>query len=101
MEDAHSVQLGYADDPHSSYFAVFDGHGGAKFANYCSSQLYLNLQNDPAFSMTQLYIHMHVQKCLGVCLLPLDFLTHTLNMCVCCLYIQYIRLYMNMNINPF
>ena len=50
MEDAHSVQLNYAGDPDSSYFAVFDGHGGAKFAEYCSTHLHLHLHNDPAFS---------------------------------------------------
>ena len=50
MEDAHRVELSYAKDPDSSYFAVFDGHGGAKFASYCSSHLHLCLQRDSAFS---------------------------------------------------
>ena len=60
MEDAHSVKLGYADDPDSSYFAVFDGHGGAKFADYCSLHLSQYLQNNPAFSMTSsVYISLY------------------------------------------
>ena len=56
MEDAHSVQLGYTRDPESSYFAVFDGHGGAKFAEYCSTHLHLHLQNNPAFSKTCMWL---------------------------------------------
>ena len=50
MEDAHCVELGYAGDPESAFFAVFDGHGGAKFAKHCSSRLSQYLQNDSAFS---------------------------------------------------
>ena len=61
MEDAHCVQLRYARNPDSAYFAVFDGHGGARFAEYCSSHLHRRLQNDPAFSKNvDVYIlHVH------------------------------------------
>jgi protein phosphatase 2C family protein 2/3 len=50
MEDAHSVDLGFAQDPDSAYFAVFDGHGGAKFAQLCGSRLSHYVETDPAFS---------------------------------------------------
>lgn len=63
MEDAHSVHLHFAQDPDSAYFAVFDGHGGSKFAQYCGSQLHHCLQRDPAFSKTvhvHIYIHHYV-----------------------------------------
>ncbi|CAI8020910.1 Probable protein phosphatase 2C T23F11.1 [Geodia barretti] len=49
MEDAHSVELGFAQDPESAYFAVFDGHGGAKFAQLCGSRLSHYLETDSAF----------------------------------------------------
>jgi protein phosphatase 2C family protein 2/3 len=49
MEDAHSVDLGFAQDPDSAYFAVFDGHGGAKFAQLCGSRLSHYVETDPAF----------------------------------------------------
>ena len=61
MEDAHSVELGYAGNPDSAYFAVFDGHGGAKFAKHCGDHLSRYLQADPSFSEihTHTYTHTH------------------------------------------
>ena len=35
MEDAHTHLLALPDDPSTAFFAVYDGHGGAKV--YCSS----------------------------------------------------------------
>ena len=58
MEDAHTIMLSMPDDPKASFFAVFDGHGGAKVANYaaenlykclCTHQLYQNEQIEEAF----------------------------------------------------
>lgn len=40
MEDAHTIQLSLPDDEEASFFAVFDGHGGAKVANYASENLF-------------------------------------------------------------
>lgn len=40
MEDAHTILLSLPDDDQSSFFAVFDGHGGAKVANYASENLF-------------------------------------------------------------
>lgn len=65
MEDAHSVHLHFAQDPDSAYFAVFDGHGGSKFAQYCGSQLHHCLQRDPAFSKTvHVHIYIHTSLCM-------------------------------------
>ncbi|KAH7644622.1 protein phosphatase 2c-like protein 3 [Dermatophagoides farinae] len=43
MEDAHTILLTMPDDPEASFFAVFDGHGGAKVANYASENLHQGL----------------------------------------------------------
>ncbi|KAH9425323.1 hypothetical protein DERP_005928, partial [Dermatophagoides pteronyssinus] len=43
MEDAHTILLSMPDDPEASFFAIFDGHGGAKVANYASENLHQGL----------------------------------------------------------
>ena len=59
MEDAHCIQLKYAQDPDSAYCAVFDGHGGPKFAWYCGKELHLCLQRQESFSKySMLYMYM-------------------------------------------
>ena len=45
MEDAHTILLSMPDDPNAAFFAVFDGHGGAKVANYASENLHKGLCN--------------------------------------------------------
>jgi len=41
MEDAHCHILSLGpEDPAASYYAVFDGHGGAKVAHYCANNLH-------------------------------------------------------------
>ena len=49
MEDASAIQLCLHGDPSSAYFAVFDGHGTQKFANYCSEELHKQLVSDRSF----------------------------------------------------
>ena len=39
MEDSHSIQLGIPEAPDSSWFAVFDGHGGAFTAQYAAQHV--------------------------------------------------------------
>lgn len=40
MEDAHTHILSLPDDPGTAFFAVFDGHGGAKVAEYAGRHLH-------------------------------------------------------------
>jgi protein phosphatase 1E len=37
--------------PSQSYYAVFDGHGGAEAAVYCSSQLHIHFLKDSVFAI--------------------------------------------------
>ncbi len=49
MEDASSVQLKLSKEESSAFFAVFDGHGGPRFAAYCSDHMHKQLLSDPDF----------------------------------------------------
>lgn len=40
MEDSHSHILSLPDDPGTAFFAVYDGHGGAKIAEYAGKHLH-------------------------------------------------------------
>ncbi|XP_022912769.1 probable protein phosphatase 2C T23F11.1 [Onthophagus taurus] len=40
MEDSHSHILSLPDDPGTAFFAVYDGHGGAKVADYAGKHLH-------------------------------------------------------------
>uniref|UniRef100_A0A2M4ANN3 protein-serine/threonine phosphatase n=1 Tax=Anopheles triannulatus TaxID=58253 RepID=A0A2M4ANN3_9DIPT len=40
MEDSHTHILSLPDDPGTSFFAVYDGHGGAKVAQYAGMHLH-------------------------------------------------------------
>lgn len=40
MEDSHTHILSLPDDPGSAFFAVYDGHGGAKVAEYAGKHLH-------------------------------------------------------------
>ncbi|XP_028405712.1 probable protein phosphatase 2C T23F11.1 isoform X2 [Dendronephthya gigantea] len=50
MEDALTAILALEEDKDVSFFAVYDGHGGAQVANYCGKYVHSKLANDPAFS---------------------------------------------------
>ena len=50
MEDAHTIQLPVDSDSDSAFFAVFDGHGGSRFATYCSEHLHKELLSNTNFS---------------------------------------------------
>ncbi|CAH0560983.1 unnamed protein product [Brassicogethes aeneus] len=45
MEDSHSHILSLPDDPNTAYFAVYDGHGGAKIADYAGKHLHKYIIN--------------------------------------------------------
>lgn len=49
MEDAHTIQLPVDSDSDSAFFAVFDGHGGSRFATYCSEHLHKELLSNTNF----------------------------------------------------
>lgn len=40
MEDAHTHILSLPDDPGTAFFAVYDGHGGAKVSEYAGKHLH-------------------------------------------------------------
>ncbi|KAJ8968317.1 hypothetical protein NQ317_007567 [Molorchus minor] len=40
MEDSHTHILSLPDDPGAAFFAVYDGHGGAKIAEYAGKHLH-------------------------------------------------------------
>lgn len=40
MEDAHTVILSMKEDKDAAFFAVFDGHGGSRVAQYCGEHLH-------------------------------------------------------------
>lgn len=55
MEDRHVIIhdlgtfCGVEDEMHSSYYAVFDGHGGVDAANYAASHLHRNIVQHPLY----------------------------------------------------
>lgn len=50
MEDAHTQILSLENDKGSSFFAVYDGHGGAKVAEYAGSHLHNKIVTHPLYS---------------------------------------------------
>jgi protein phosphatase PTC1 len=40
MEDAHYMEDGYNGDPHSAFFAIYDGHGGKEAAHFSAQNLH-------------------------------------------------------------
>lgn len=49
MEDAHTHILGLADEEDSAFFAVYDGHGGAKVAQYAGEHLHETIIDQTAY----------------------------------------------------
>lgn len=50
MEDAHTHLLSLAEDKEASFFAVYDGHGGAKVAEYAGNNLHKKIASHPSYS---------------------------------------------------
>lgn len=50
MEDAHTHILSLPQHKDTSFFAVFDGHGGPKVAEYAGLHLHEKITNDSLFS---------------------------------------------------
>ncbi|KAF0294962.1 putative protein phosphatase 2C T23F11.1 [Amphibalanus amphitrite] len=51
MEDAHTHILSLPGDPAAAFFAVFDGHGGDKVAEFASRHLHTVLVGRPEYSV--------------------------------------------------
>ena len=49
MEDAHTHILTLAEDKDAAFFAVYDGHGGAKIASHVSKHLHKTLVRRPEY----------------------------------------------------
>ncbi|XP_022257165.1 probable protein phosphatase 2C T23F11.1 isoform X3 [Limulus polyphemus] len=49
MEDAHSHLLSLCEDTSAAFFAVYDGHGGAKVAQYAGSHVHKKIVNHPSY----------------------------------------------------
>ncbi|XP_002741378.3 putative protein phosphatase 2C T23F11.1, partial [Saccoglossus kowalevskii] len=49
MEDAHTHILSLQEDKDASFFAVYDGHGGAKVAQYAGKNLHHRILQQPAY----------------------------------------------------
>lgn len=50
MEDAHTEILSLKEDPGTSFFGVFDGHGGARVAQYCGQCMHTKVTSHPAYA---------------------------------------------------
>ncbi|OWF39618.1 probable protein phosphatase 2C T23F11.1 [Mizuhopecten yessoensis] len=50
MEDAHTHLLSLPGDKDAQFFGVFDGHGGAKIAQYAGINLHKKIVSHPAYS---------------------------------------------------
>ncbi|XP_003747764.1 probable protein phosphatase 2C T23F11.1 [Galendromus occidentalis] len=49
MEDAHTHLLSLPDDHDAAFFAVYDGHGGAKVAKYASCHVHRKIIAQPTY----------------------------------------------------
>ena len=50
MEDSHTHILSLPDDPGTSFFAVYDGHGGATVAQYAGKHLHKFILKRPEYN---------------------------------------------------
>lgn len=49
MEDAHTHLLSLTDDKDAAFFAVYDGHGGAKVAQYAGGHVHQKITSQPSY----------------------------------------------------
>ncbi|KAK9502827.1 hypothetical protein O3M35_011526 [Rhynocoris fuscipes] len=49
MEDSHTLLLSLPDDPSASFFGIFDGHGGARVANFAGRHLYKHITKQDCY----------------------------------------------------
>ncbi|XP_075159820.1 putative protein phosphatase 2C T23F11.1 [Haematobia irritans] len=56
MEDSHTHILSLPNDPGASFFAVYDGHGGATVAQYAGKHLHKFLLRRPEYHMDDIVV---------------------------------------------
>ncbi|XP_063236541.1 probable protein phosphatase 2C T23F11.1 [Bacillus rossius redtenbacheri] len=66
MEDAHTHILSLPDDPGTAFFGVYDGHGGAKIAQYAGKHLHKFILK------TQAYKDGHIEDAIRQGFLEVD-----------------------------
>uniref|UniRef100_A0A1A9WC98 protein-serine/threonine phosphatase n=1 Tax=Glossina brevipalpis TaxID=37001 RepID=A0A1A9WC98_9MUSC len=66
MEDSHTHILSLPDDPGTSFFAVYDGHGGATVAQYAGKHLHKFILKRPEYSE-------NIEKALKQAFLDIDY----------------------------
>ncbi|CAH1404899.1 unnamed protein product [Nezara viridula] len=49
MEDSYSIVVNMPNEPFTSMFGVFDGHGGNAISDFVSKNMYYYIVSDPAF----------------------------------------------------
>ena len=54
MEDAHTHLLSLPDDPSARFFAVYDGHGGARVSEYAGKHLHKKIVTSESYGMLSL-----------------------------------------------
>lgn len=77
MEDAHTHILSLHDDKNAAFFAVYDGHGGAKVAEYAGHHLHERIFSQQAYSKREFQ----------------SFLLLLLSFAIICLFLQRITIY--------
>ena len=56
MEDAHTQLLSLEKDSHAAFFAVYDGHGGARVAEYAGNHLHNKITSQSTYSKIRVLI---------------------------------------------
>ena len=56
MEDAHTQLLSLDNDKNAAFFAVYDGHGGSRVAEYAGMHLHERIVQHPAYSELVSYV---------------------------------------------
>lgn len=63
MEDAHTHILSLSEDREAAFFAVYDGHGGVKVAQYAGANLHKNIVAQSCYSKNAFSKSLFCLKC--------------------------------------
>ncbi|UYV62572.1 hypothetical protein LAZ67_2001127 [Cordylochernes scorpioides] len=92
MEDAHTHLLSLTEDKDAAFFAVYDGHGGDKVAQYAGNHVHKKIVTHPSYNenmrdelagTTAVIVMVKENKifCVGFTLLPISLLLLDLVVC--------------------